>query len=119
MGANATEDHPIVGARIKQAALRGARLIVIDPRRIELANYADCHVALKPGTNIALLNAMAHTIAAEGLGDREFLEQRVSSFADFATFIAAWPPERAAQICGVEAGTIRQAARRAPPALPP
>jgi formate dehydrogenase major subunit len=110
-GANATEDHPIVGARIKQAARRGARLIVIDPRRIELANYADCHVAIRPGTNIALLNAMAHTIVAQGLGDRAFMERRVSAFADFAAFIAAWPPERAAQICGVEAETIRQAAR--------
>jgi formate dehydrogenase major subunit len=110
-GANATEDHPIVGARIKQAALRGACLIVIDPRRIELAEYADCHVSVRPGTNVALLNAMAHTIVTEGLFDPTFVERRVSSFADFETFITAWSPERAAAICGVEAGTIRQAAR--------
>jgi formate dehydrogenase major subunit len=110
-GANPTEAHPIVGARIKQAALRGARLIVIDPRRIELAGYADCHLALRPGTNVALLNAMAHTIVAEGLCDEAFLRRRAASFPGFKTFIAAWSPERAAPICGLEAETIREAAR--------
>jgi formate dehydrogenase major subunit len=110
-GANATEDHPVVGARIKQAALRGARLIVIDPRRIELTEYADLHVALRPGTNVALLNAMAHTIVVEGLCDRPFVERRVSAFRDFVTFVSEWSPERAASVCGVEAGIIRQAAR--------
>jgi formate dehydrogenase major subunit len=110
-GANATEDHPIVGARIKQAALRGARLIVIDPRRIELARYADCHVALRPGTNVALLNAMAHTIVAEGWCDDAVIERRTASLPEFKSVVASWPPERAAPICGVEAETIRQAAR--------
>jgi formate dehydrogenase major subunit len=110
-GANATEGHPVVGARIKQAALRGARLIVIDPRQIELAQYADCHLQLRPGTNVALLNAMAHTIVVEGLCDRAFVAARVSAFADFAAFITAWSPERAAAVCGVEAGAIRRAAR--------
>jgi formate dehydrogenase major subunit len=110
-GANATEDHPVVGARIKQAALRGTPLIVIDPRRIELARYARCHLAIRPGTNVALLNAMAHTIVTEDLCDRRFIDRRVSSFADFETFIAKWSPERAATICGVDPATIREAAR--------
>jgi formate dehydrogenase major subunit len=110
-GANATEDHPVVGARIRQAAARGARLIVIDPRRIELSAHADCHLALRPGTNVPLLNAMAHVIVFEGLCDTRFIEQRVSSFGEFKSFIAAWTPERAAGICGVEADDIRRAAR--------
>jgi formate dehydrogenase major subunit len=110
-GANATESHPIVGARIKQAARRGARLIVVDPRRIELSSYADCHLAPHPGTNVALLNAMAHTIVTEGLCDDAFIERRAASFAEFQTFIAAWSAERAAPICGVEAEAIRAAAR--------
>ena len=80
-GANATEDHPIVGARIKQAALRGARLVVIDPRRIELAEYANVHLTPKPGTNVALLNAMARTILVEGLADRAFIADRVSGLS--------------------------------------
>ncbi|MBZ5558082.1 MAG: formate dehydrogenase subunit alpha [Acidobacteriia bacterium] len=110
-GANATESHPVVGARIKQAVRRGARLIVIDPRRIELAEHADCHLAIRPGTNVPLLNAIAHTIVHEDLCDRAFIEARVSAFDDFARAIAAWTPERAAAICGVEAEAIRRAAR--------
>jgi len=109
-GANPTENHPIVGARIKQAALRGTRLVVIDPRRIELANYADCHVAVRPGTNIAALNAMAHVIIADDLCDPAFIGSRVSNFEEFAHLVESWPPERAAQICGVEPDVIRWAA---------
>ncbi len=110
-GANATESHPIVGARIKQAALRGAHLIVVDPRRVELARYAGVHLQLRPGTNVPLLNAMAHVILAEGLADAGFLGERASGRAEFEAFIADWTPERAASICGVEAALIRDAAR--------
>ncbi len=110
-GANPTEAHPIVGARIRQAARRGATLIVIDPRRIELTADAAHHLAVRPGTNLALLNALAHVVVGEQLYDREFVERRVSGFDDFRRFIDAWPPERAAAICGVEAGAIREAAR--------
>ena len=119
-GANATENHPVVGARIKQAARRGATLIVIDPRRIELASYADCHLAVRPGTNVPLLNAMAHVITTERLYDRAFVEARVADFQEFSRFVEGWPPERAAAICGVEAETIRRAARlyaAGPPAI--
>jgi formate dehydrogenase major subunit len=112
-GANPTESHPIVDARIKQAVRRGAHLIVIDPRRIELADYAGCHLAIRPGTNIPLLNAIAHTIVAEGLRDRDFIERRVSAFDDFERCIAPWTPERAEAACGVAADAIRRAARRA------
>jgi formate dehydrogenase major subunit len=110
-GANATESHPIVGARIKQAARRGANLIVIDPRRIELSDYADVHLAIQPGTNIPLLNAMAHTIVSEGLCNQEFIEARVAGFQELVGFIERWSPDRAAEICGVEPDAIRQAAR--------
>jgi formate dehydrogenase major subunit len=110
-GTNTTENHPIVGARIKEQVLRGANLLVIDPRRIELCRYAQVHLALRPGTNIALLNALAHVIIAEQLFDQRFVQERVSELDEFREFIAAWPPERAAAICGVDAGLIRNAAR--------
>jgi formate dehydrogenase major subunit len=110
-GANPTENHPIVGARIKQAALHGAHLIVIDPRRIELTRYADIHLQLRPGTNIALLNAMACTIVEEGLYDEEFLSQRVSDWQQFRNFIQEWPAERAETLCEVKASELRRAAR--------
>jgi formate dehydrogenase major subunit len=110
-GANVTEAHPVVGARIRQAARRGARLIVIDPRRIELTADAACHLALKPGTNVALLNAMAHVIVTERLCADDFLEARVDGIAEFRRFIAAWTPDRAADLCGVDPDAIRLAAR--------
>lgn len=110
-GANATENHPVVGARIKQAALRGAPLIVIDPRRIELAEYAHVHLAPRPGTTIPVLNAIAHTIVTEHLCDRTFLANRVTGFGAFARRIGEWTPERAAQLSGVDADAIRRAAR--------
>jgi formate dehydrogenase major subunit len=111
-GANPTENHPVIGARIKQAVRRrGAKLIVIDPRRIELADYADSHLAVHPGANIPLLNAMAHIIVREHLVDRTFVDTRVAAYDEFARFVDDWPPERAADICGVEADEIRRAAR--------
>ena len=110
-GANPTENHPIVGARIKEAALRGTRLIVLDPRKIELARYATLHLQVRPGTNVPLLNAMACTIVKEGLYDEGFLKERVASFEEFRHFVQSWPAERAASVCGVEVQQIREAAR--------
>ncbi len=110
-GANATENHPIIGARIKQAALRGATLIVIDPRAIELAGYSAIHLQPRPGTNIPLLNALAYTIVEEGLVDHEFATERVAEFDEFCEFIKVFPPEQVESICGVKAKLIRQGAR--------
>ena len=110
-GANATENHPIIGARIKQAAINGAKLIVIDPRNIELAQYADLHLALRPGTNVPLLNAMACTILEEQLCDPAFLTERVADAEEFRDFVFQYTPEKVAAICGLEATEIRQAAR--------
>ena len=110
-GANPTENHPILGSRIKQAALNGSGLIVVDPRRIELANYAAVHLPVRPGTNIALLNAIACTIVEEGLFDAEFVAARVSDWDEFRAFICEWSPERVAGECGVDAQSIREAAR--------
>ena len=110
-GTNATENHPIVGARIKQAVLRGAKLIVIDPREIELARYADIHLQLKPGTNVPLLNAIACAIIEERLFDKTALRNRVSDWDEFQRFIQGFTPENVEDLCGVDASLIRQAAR--------
>ena len=109
-GANPRENHPIVGDRIVQAALRGAELIVIDPRRIELARYARLHLQPRPGTNIPLLNAMAHTIVEEGLYDPA-APDHVENWEAFQHFLADYSPEAVADVCGVDAELIRQAAR--------
>jgi len=110
-GANATENHPIVGARIKQAALHSAKLIVVDPRKIELAQYAAMHLAPRPGTNIPLLNALACAVVQEGLQDESFLKARVEDWEKYFEFIPRWSPESVAAVCGIEAREIRRAAR--------
>lgn len=109
-GTNTTENHPIIGARIKQAVRRGAKLIVIDPRRIELAKQADIHLAPKPGTNVALLNALACVIVQERLYDSSMVQERTIGWEEFAKFVQQFTPERIAAVCGVEAKQIVKAA---------
>jgi formate dehydrogenase major subunit len=111
-GANPTENHPIAGARIKQAVIKnGTKLIVIDPRRTELTKHADVHLQLRPGTNIPLFNSIAHAIIEEGLVDEDFIRERVTEFEEFRSFVRDFSPEAVADLCGVEAAMIRQAAR--------
>jgi formate dehydrogenase major subunit len=110
-GANPTENHPIPGARIKQAVRSGAKLIVIDPRKTELTKFADVHLQLKAGTNILLFNALAHTVIYEGLTDEGFVAERVDEFDEFKAFLADYSPDAVAAECGVDAGDIRAAAR--------
>ncbi|MCE9559134.1 MAG: formate dehydrogenase subunit alpha [Armatimonadetes bacterium] len=109
-GANPTENHPIVGARIKQAVLHGAKLVVVDPRVIELARYADVHLQIKPGTNVPVFHAMAHAIIESGDCDEEFVASRTSDFEQFRALVSEWTPERAAEVAGVSAEDIRRAA---------
>ena len=109
-GANPRENHPIVGDRIVQAVRRGADLIVIDPRRIELADHATLHLQPRPGTNIPLLNAMAHTIFQEGLHDPAAADH-IDKWPDFQNFLSDYSPAAVADVCGVDAELIRAAAR--------
>ncbi len=111
-GANPMECHPVVGARIRRQAQKGlSRLIVIDPRRTGLAEVATVHLPLKPGTDIALQNAMAHVIIREKLFDADFVSARVDGFDAYAENVAEWTPERAAETCEVPADYIVKAAR--------
>jgi formate dehydrogenase major subunit len=110
-GANPDENHPVTGARIRQAVRKGAHLIVVDPRRTEAAKYADVHLQLRPGTNIPMFNALAHTIIDEGLVDENFIRDRVTDFEAFRDFVADYSPEKVQEICGVDAELIRKAAR--------
>jgi len=112
VGANPTESHPVVGARIKQAIRRGVPLIVADPRRTELARLADLHLRLRPGTNVALLNGMGHVIASEGLLDKRFIETRTEGVKDWMETVKTCTPEATERITGVPADMIREAARR-------
>ncbi|MFM8781140.1 MAG: molybdopterin-dependent oxidoreductase, partial [Gemmatimonadota bacterium] len=109
LGANTTESHPVFGAAIKRALKREAKLIVADPRRIELAARADIHLQMVPGTDVALLNAMLHHVLAEGLEDKAFIAARTHDFDAVREAVRPYTPELAAQITGIPADLIRRA----------
>lgn len=111
IGSNTTENHPVIGAKIKQARMKGAKIIVADPREVELAKDADVFLGIKPGTNIALINGMMNVILAEGLQDREFIAERTENFEELEKVVKDYSPEKAAEICGVSAEDITRAAR--------
>jgi formate dehydrogenase major subunit len=119
MGANPTEAHPVFASRLKRRLREGAKLIVIDPRKIELVSSphirADYHLPVNPGANVALLNALAHVIVTENLHDAEFIGQRCESeaFSEWQAFIAddSQSPESLEQATGVDPQTLREAAR--------
>ena len=119
IGANPTDAHPVFGARMKRRLREGARLIVADPRRIDLVRSphvaATQHLQLRPGTNVALINALAHVIVTEGLVDEAFVRARCepASFEQWRAFVAEPEnsPEATASITGVPAANVRAAAR--------
>jgi formate dehydrogenase major subunit len=110
-GANPTEAHPVTGARLRQAALRGTPLVVIDPRAIELARLADVHLRPRPGTNVPLLNSLACVLVEEGLVDRAFLDARTEDRAAYEVFVRGETPEKWEHTTGVPAPLVRRAAR--------
>jgi formate dehydrogenase major subunit len=119
MGANPSDAHPVFASQLKRRLREGARLIVIDPRRIDLVDSvharAEYHLALRPGTNVAMLNALAHVIITEGLQNQAFIDARCegNDFARWSEFVsrAENSPEALAPVCGVDAADIRAAAR--------
>ena len=111
VGANPIEAHPVVGARLLQRVLRGARLVVADPRAIGLARYADIHLRPRPGTNVALFHGLAHVMLVEGLIDEEFLRRRATGLAELTALLADYSPDRTAAITGVPADDVVAAAR--------
>ncbi|MFZ8982344.1 MAG: formate dehydrogenase subunit alpha [Candidatus Nanopelagicales bacterium] len=119
IGANPTDAHPVFGSRMKRRLREGARLIVLDPRRIDLVRSphieSDFHLQLQPGTNVAIVNAMGHVVATEGLIDREFIADRCDpvTFAAWEEFIRQPEnsPEAVEAVSGVPAEEIRGAAR--------
>ena len=119
IGANPTDGHPVFASRLKKRLRQGAKLIVIDPRRIDLVRSAHieaaCHLPLRPGTNVAVLTALAHVIVTEGLVNDAFVRERCDrdEFQDWASFVADErnSPETVARISGVPAEAMRAAAR--------
>ncbi len=119
MGANPTDGHPVFASRLKKRLREGAKLIVIDPRRIDLVKSAHVsaahHLALRPGTNVAVVTAMAHVIVTEGLMDETFIRERCDwdEFQEYAAFVGEdrHSPEATEMLTGVPAAELRKAAR--------
>jgi len=111
IGTNTTESHPVIALRIKKAVKRGARLTVADPRRIDLVRYAHRYLPLRVGSDLALLNAMAHVIIDEQLWHKDYVAERAEGFEAYRAHVAPLTPEWAAPITGLEPQSIRELAR--------
>jgi formate dehydrogenase alpha subunit len=110
IGSNTTEAHPLIGSRILKAKENGAKLIVVDPRRIQLSFYADIFVRHQLGTDVALINGILNVILKEGWYDRKFVEERTEGFKEFQKVVEKYTPESVEKITGVRAQDIRKIA---------
>ncbi len=111
IGTNATEAHPIIGYKMRQAARNGAKMIVCDPRRIDLVDEADYWLQIKPGTDIPLINGMMHIIIKEGLEDKKFIEERTENYEELKAIVENYPPEKAAALAGISVEDLYSVAR--------
>ncbi|NQW18579.1 MAG: molybdopterin-dependent oxidoreductase [Chloroflexi bacterium] len=118
LGSNTTETHPVIALRMKKAVRKGAKLTVVDPRKIELTRWATRHMQPKIGTDIALLNAMCHVIIKEGLYDQSYIDSKTEGFDGLAAHLDMYTPEYAARVTGVPAQDIIDTAREYAEASP-
>jgi formate dehydrogenase alpha subunit len=110
-GSNTTAGHPVIGAKIRQAKQKGAKIIVAEPRAIDLSADADMFMQITPGTNVALYNGMMSYIISEGLQSTEYIAERTENYDELVATLSSFSPEKAAEICGVSADDIKAAAR--------
>jgi formate dehydrogenase major subunit len=111
IGANPTENHPVAATYFKQAAKNGARLVVMDPRGQALRKHATWMLQFRPGGDVSMLNALMHVIVEEELYDRQYVQAHTLGFERLKDHLADFPPEAMAEICGIEAATLREVAR--------
>lgn len=111
VGSNPEHAHPVIGMQVRQAVARGAKLIVVDPRDIDLASKATVHLKLKPGTNVAFANGMMNIFIEEDLIDHKFIEERTENFEAMKEMVKDYTPEKVAQICNIDPEELRKAAR--------
>ena len=111
IGSNPASNHPVAATWIKNAAQRGAKVVVADPRVTDLARHAWRMLQFRPDTDVAMLNAMIHTVIDEGLADAAFIRERVDNFEALRENVKGYSPEAMAPICGIPAPTLREVAR--------
>jgi formate dehydrogenase alpha subunit len=112
VGTNITEAHPVASTFVKDAVLAGAKLIVIDPRRTDMVDFAEMHVPLKVGSDVALINGLMNVLIEENLYDKKYVDSCTEGFEELKKKVTEYPPERAAEISGIPADTIRELARK-------
>ena len=111
IGANPVENHPVAATYFKQFVKRGGNLIVMDPRGSELSRHASSMLRFRPGTDVSMLNAIMHVIVEEGLYDRQYIEAFTENWEAERQHLAGFAPEKMAEICGIDADTLRSVAR--------
>jgi formate dehydrogenase alpha subunit len=111
IGSNPDTSHPTIGLRIHQAVDRGAKLVVVDPRKTKLAERADLWLRIKPGTDVAFLNGLMNVILEEDLWNRKFVEERTEDFDELVRLVKKYPPAAVEKITGIKEDQLRQAAR--------
>jgi formate dehydrogenase major subunit len=112
IGANPTVNHPVAATFLKNAVKqRGAKLVIMDPRRQSLSRHAWRHLAFKPGTDVAMLNALLHVIVTEGLTDDRYIRDHTENFEALRAHVQPFTPEAMAPVCGISAETLREVAR--------
>ncbi len=112
IGTNMTEAHPVAATMVKNAVKNGADLIVVDPRRTGLADHATLHLPIKVGSDIAFLNGLMNVLITENLYDKDYVASCCVGFEELKAKVLEYPPERAAQICGIDAETLKSLARK-------
>ena len=111
IGARPTENHPVAATYLKRAAKRGAKLVVMDPRKQGLSKHAEHNLQFKAGTDVAMLNAMLHTIIEEGLYDEQYVQGQTEGFEQLKESIKDFTPEKMEAVCGIKAETLKEVAR--------
>ena len=111
IGSNVCEAHPVIGWRVRTAKDKGAKIVVCDPRKVDMAKFADIHIQHYPGTDIALLNCLMNVIISEGLEDKKYVKNRTEGFEELKKVVAKYTPQYTSGIVGVDAEAIIEAAR--------
>ena len=110
-GSNTSEAHPLVASHILEAKERGAKIIVIDPREVQIGRLADLYLRFRPGTDVAWLNGLMNVIISEGLHNKAFIEERTEGYEELRQVVMGYTPERVEEISGIPADDLRAAAR--------
>src|SRR5512145_1944900 len=111
IGSNTSEGHPLIATRILRAKKRGAKVIVLDPRKNQIGHWADIFYSFRSGSDVAIFNGLMNVIISEGLHDEAFIAERTEDFEALKTLVAEYTPEKVAEISGIPADGIREIAR--------